>query len=343
MTEQKMDEQKASWDTGSPERTHFDPLLDCLVAVAKLYDKPVTATALAAGLPLEDNKLTTTLLPRAAERAGLTARLLNRDLDAIVPEVLPAILLLHNGHACVLTHLDNATNKATIIRPEAGLSEVEMEIDSLKELYTGFCFFIKREYQFDKERRLVTGEAGKHWFWDTLRLSFPIYRDVIIASVLINLFVLASPFYVRNVYDRVVPNSAFDTLWAFSIGIGIIFFFDLLLKLIRTYFLDIAGRKSDVILSSKIFAHVQALKLEYRPASVGSFAKMVSEFESIRDFITSATMSTLVDIPFVIIFLLAIYVFSGNLVIVPIVSVVLILVITVLIRRPVDESISHSY
>ncbi|KZZ55247.1 hypothetical protein A3762_12195 [Oleiphilus sp. HI0125] len=331
------------WDTGSPERTHFDPLLDSLVIVSKLYDKPSTATALSAGLPLVENKLTTTLLPRAAERAGLSTRMLSRELDSIVPEVLPAIMLLHNGNACVLNHIDKDSNQATIIRPEAGLGEEKLDLETLNEFYTGFCFFIKREYQFDKERKLVTGEAGKHWFWDTLRLSFPIYRDVIIASVLINLFVLASPFYVRNVYDRVVPNSAFDTLWAFSIGIGIIFFFDLVLKLIRTYFLDVAGKKSDVILSSKIFSHVQALKLEYRPSSVGSFAKMVSEFESIRDFITSATMSTLVDIPFVIIFLIAIYIFSGNLVIVPIVAVLIILIITIVIRRPVDESITHSY
>jgi ATP-binding cassette subfamily C protein LapB len=343
MTEENKEANATSWDTGSPERTHFDPLLDSLVIVSKLYDKAVTATALSAGLPLVDNKLTTTLFPRAAERAGLAARLLNRSLDEMVQEILPSVLLLHGGHACILTKLDKEKGKATIIRPEAGIGEVELSLEGLNELYTGYAFFIKREYHFDQERRLITGEVGKHWFWDTLRLSMPIYRDVILASVLINLFVLASPFYVRNVYDRVVPNSAFDTLWAFSIGIAIIFFFDLVLKLIRTYFLDVAGRKSDVILSSKIFAHVQALRLEYRPQSVGSFAKMVSEFESIRDFITSATMSTLVDIPFVIIFLIAIYFFSGNLVVVPLVSVLLILIITAVIRRPVDESITHSY
>ena len=343
MTEEHNGTNEMSWDTGAPERTHFDPLLDSLVIVSKLYDKAVTATALSAGLPLVDNKLTTTLFPRAAERAGLTARLLNRSLDEMVHEILPSVLLLRGGHACILTKLDKDNSKATIIRPEAGIGEVELPLDELNELYTGFAFFIKREYHFDKERRLITGEVGKHWFWDTLRLSTPIYRDIILASVLINLFVLASPFYVRNVYDRVVPNSAFDTLWAFSIGVGLIFFFDLVLKLIRTYFLDVAGRKSDVILSSKIFAHVQALQLEYRPQSVGSFAKMVSEFESIRDFITSATMSTLVDIPFVIIFLIAIYFFSGNLVVVPLISVLLILIITVVIRRPVDEAISHSY
>lgn len=343
MTEESKEERAMSWDTGSPERTHFDPLLDSLVVVSKLYDKAVTATALSAGLPLVDNRLTTTLFPRAAERAGLSARLLNRSLDEMVQEILPSVLLLHNGRACILTKLDREQSHASIIRPESGIGEEVLSLDALEALYTGFAFFIKREYRFDKERRLITGEKGKHWFWDTLRLSTPIYRDVILASVLINLFVLASPFYVRNVYDRVVPNSALDTLWAFSIGIGIIFLFDLILKLIRTYFLDVAGRKSDVILSSKIFAHVQALKLEYRPQSVGSFAKMVSEFESIRDFITSATMSTLVDIPFVIIFLLAIYFFSGNLVIVPLVSVLLILIITAVIRRPVDESITHSY
>lgn len=343
MTQPNNNSAMESWDTGSPQQTHFDALLDSLVIVTKLYDKPSSASALSAGLPLVDYKLTPALLPRAAERAGLSARLLNRNLEAIRSEVLPAILLLHNGNACVLTQLDADTHTATIIRPESGTGADEISLDDLASQYTGFCFFIKREYQFDKGRILMTGEAGKHWFWDTLRLSFPIYRDVILASVVINLFVLSMPFYVRNIYDRVVPNSAFDTLWAFSIGIALLFVFDLLLKLIRTYFLDVAGRKSDVILSSKIFAHVQALKLEHRPKSVGSFARMVSEFESIRDFITSATLSTLVDIPFVLIFLSAIYIFSGDLVIVPVVSILIILIITVLIRRPVDESVSHSY
>ncbi|CAH0990022.1 Toxin RTX-I translocation ATP-binding protein [Sinobacterium norvegicum] len=331
------------WHTGAPERSHFDPLLDSLVVISKLYDKPMSATALSAGLPLVDNKLTPALLPRAADRAGLAARLIQRDLTAIRQQVLPAVLLLNGEQACVLTEVDTATGRATVIRPESGEGESQLPLTELGQYYTGFAIFIKTRFDYGKQRRLVTGEKEKHWFWDTLKLSAPIYKDVVIASILINLFVLTSPMFVRNVYDRVVPNSAIDTLWAFAIGALIVFSFDFLLKLIRTHFLDVAGRKSDIILSSKLFAQVQNIKLENRPNSVGSFAKTVQDFESIRDFITSATLTTLVDLPFVFFFLIVIFIFSGNLVLVPIVGMLVILAISLFVRKPMDEAISHSF
>jgi ATP-binding cassette subfamily C protein LapB len=332
---------KKVWLTGAPESTHFDPLLDSLVVISKLYDKPMSAIALSSGLPLDDNKLTPALFPRAADRAGLSARIIQRSLHDIPEQVLPAIILLNGQLACVLTKISDG--QATIIRPETGEGEQQIALDELQSYYSGFSIFIKTRFNYGKERRLITGEKEKHWFWDTLKISLPIYKDVIIASILINLFVLTSPMFVRNVYDRVVPNSSIDTLWAFSIGALIIFTFDFVMKLIRTHFLDIAGRKSDIILSSKLFAQVQNIKLEHRPASVGSFAKTVQDFESIRDFITSATLTTLVDIPFTLLFLLVIYIFSGNLVLVPIVGILVILILSLFIRKPMDEAISHSF
>lgn len=331
------------WDTGSPTKTFYDPLLDSLVVIARLNGNPQVATALSSGLPLVEHRLTTDLLPRAAERAGLSARLLRRELEDIPTQVLPAIILLRQSRAAVLVSMDAAAGTARIIRPETGEGEETISLEALGEEYGGFAFFFKTKFAYDSHRKAAVGDDSGHWFWTTLKKSTSIYRDVIIASVLINLFALTSPMFVRNIYDRVVPNSAFETLWALAIGALIIFTFDFLLKVIRTHFLDTAGRKSDILLSAKLFERVQAVRLEHRPASVGSYAKTVQEFESIRDFITSATMATLVDIPFVFIFLLTIAILSGNLVLVPLVAIIIILIISFAIRQPVDESIKHSF
>ena len=104
------------WDTGSPSHTFFDPLLDALVVISRLNGNPQVATALSSGLPLVEHRLTTDLLPRAAERAGLSARLLRRELAEIPSQVLPAIILLRQSRAAVLVSTDSAAGTARISR-----------------------------------------------------------------------------------------------------------------------------------------------------------------------------------------------------------------------------------
>ncbi len=127
---------------------------------------------------------------------------------------------------------------------------------------------------------------------------WPIYGEVLIASLLINLFALVTPFFTMNVYDRVVPNLAVETLWVLAIGVSIVYGFDLLLRTLRAYFIDIAGKRVDVTLSVNLFSKVLGIRMADRPASVGAFANNVQEFESLREFVTSATITALVDLPF---------------------------------------------
>jgi len=122
-------------------------------------------------------------------------------------------------------------------------------------------------YQFDKRSEKSDEEEGKkgHWFWGTIVGSWRIYRDVFIASLLINIFAVASPLFVMNVYDRVVPNNAFDTLWVLAIGAAVVYLFDFLLRTLRAYFIDIAGKKSDILISATIFAKVSNITMASRP------------------------------------------------------------------------------
>jgi len=290
-----------------PPADQNDPLLSCLMFLTQFYQRPLSAHALTAGMPLENNRLTPELFQRAAERAKLTSKIAKKDLFSIHDQTLPVILLLADQRACILLEwLEDGL--ARVVIPESGIGETLVEVAELEELYFGHCIFIKPKYNFsDRAHETLEDDKSKHWFWSTIRQAWPTYSEVLVASFLINLFALASPLFIMNVYDRVVPNNAVDTLWVLAIGVGAVFTFDFIMKTLRGYFVDVAGKSVDIKLSAKIFEHMLGIRMANRPRSVGAFANTVHSFEAFREFITSTTITVLIDLPFVVLYLTVIY------------------------------------
>jgi ATP-binding cassette, subfamily C, bacterial LapB len=341
--EESSKENVDQWNTQGAALEYPNPLLDCLVLLSKYFHNPYTSDGIAAGLPITDNAMTPELFQRAAKRIGISTRFVKRSLAKIPDMVLPAVLLLRDQQACILLELDQTQGVAKILRPEAGEGEITLPIDKLAESFTGYCFFVRPLYQFDKRSEKSDEKENKkgHWFWGTIAGSWRIYRDVFIASLLINIFAVASPLFVMNVYDRVVPNNAFDTLWVLAIGAAVVYLFDFLLRTLRAYFIDIAGKKSDILISAAIFSRVNNITMASRPKSVGAFAKNLQEFESIRDFITSASITTLVDIPFMFLIIGVIWLIGGPVGYIPIVTIALIVLYSIIIQIPLRRSIEE--
>lgn len=330
----------------------IDDLLKCLVLFTKLYHKPYSAEALTAGLPveagLESPELFSInnakgLFSRAAERAGLKSSLINKELSNISPLQLPMIIMLSNQSACILDEISKDRKKAKIIMPAEEAIEEWVDMDVLEDEYLNYAFMVKKAFEYNDENSRASHLNKKHWFWGTIKLSAGIYKDVIYASLLINLFVLASPLFTMNVYDRVIPNNAIETLWVFAIGVVIIYVIDTFLKFTRTYLLENAARKSDIIMSSIIFEKVLDLKMAHHPASVGSFSSNLKDFDSIRSFLTNATMATVIDLPFAVIFLVVIWYIGGLIVLVPIITMCLIILYAMLIKNPLRDSIESTH
>lgn len=281
---------------------HHDPLLECLVALTRYHAVPASADALSAGLPLVDHCLTPSLFARAAKRAGLASKVVKRDLERIDAALLPVVLLLKDRSACLLMGWDDE-GRAQVALPELGETSVTLGRQELQARYTGMAIYARPEFRFDRRAPEVGRVKRRHWFWGALWENFPVYRDVLFAAFLINVFALAMPLFIMNVYDRVVPNQALETLWLLAVGIVIILVFDLVLRTMRGYFIDLAGKRVDVDLSARIMERVLGIRMEHRPVSAGSFAANLRSFETVRDFITSATVTTLVDLPFAVLFL----------------------------------------
>ncbi|MGS0683183.1 type I secretion system permease/ATPase [Shewanella sp. 125m-7] len=318
-----------------------DPLLDSLVLLTEHFGSPCSSDSLAAGLPMQGHVLTPELLPQAASRAGLAAKLSRKGLNEISPILLPCILLLKDKKACLLREFDIEQDKAVIQLPETGGKET-LSIEELEALYVGYLFLVKQEYRGDMGLDVHLHENKSHWLLQTIKDSAPIYRDALIASVLVNLFALVSPLFIMNVYDKVVPNLAFDSLWVLAIGAGIAYIFDLIMRQLRSYLIDVAGKKVDIIVSSRLFAKAIGIPLEKRSPSVGGMAKQLGEFDSIRDILTSATITTLVDLPFALFFLTIIYLVAGDLAVIPLIGSFIIIGYTLIMQPKLKAAIDES-
>lgn len=323
-----------------------DTLLDVFILFTKLFHKPYTKEALLSGLPIHENQklfsknASKSLFSRVAARAGLKTTLIKRPINEILGLHLPMILLLSNENVCILEQFNEDRTQAKIIYPEGDGLEQWLKVEDLEAEYLGFGYMLKKEFEYDTNNSRTLKLKQGHWFWSTIKRSAGIYKDVLWASFLINMFVIAAPLYTMNVYDRVLPNNATETLFVFTIGIILVFVLDFFLKTTRSYMLEVAAKKSDVIMSSIIFEKVLDLKMSVHPDSVGFFANSIKNFESVRSFFTTATMTAVIDFPFTIVFISVMYYIAGLLALVPIVTIMLMFLFAYFVRKPLEESIS---
>ncbi len=320
-----------------------DPLADCIVYLGKIYNVPVSKTGLRAGLPLVEDRLTVELFPRAADRAGFSARLLKRPLQKMSGFELPCVLLLDDGRACILASIDRDKQTAKLILPESGFGASLIPLQELAAKYTEYAFFVRPKYREDKQLGPMPTQSVKHWFWTPLFSSWRILRDVLVASFFINLFGLSGPFFTMNVYDRVIPNLAFDTLWVLAIGIGVIYGFNLVMKGLRGYFIDEAGKKFNLRVSSVLLERVLGLRMEVRPKSVGAFTRNLQEFDAVREFITSFSITALIDLPFMVLGLLAVWYLGGPIVLVHLAALFLMAFYAYIIQAPLKRAVEKSF
>lgn len=343
---QKTDEEKnVAWPLQADRLAIKDPLLECLQIMAGHYGRRISINGLIAGLPVPKSGVTPTLFVRAAERADLSARLVSKTLAALaIAPNLPCILVLEGGQACTVKEIKRSKGGEVIQKvkgkkvvagdtvfrvsfPETPDETVDMGLKDLANIYTGNAFFVRPTSRVDDRAGPASLEKGRDWFWSALSANKSIYMEVVLGALVINIFALASPLFTMNVYDRVVPNNATDTLWVLALGISLAYFFDFVLKNMRSMFLDIAGRRADVRISSSIFEQVLGMKLSQRPGSAGVLTSNMREFETLRDFFTSATMVTLIDLPFAMMFLVVMFMLGGPVALVPAVIMPLVVII----------------
>ncbi len=171
-----------------------------------------------------------------------------------------------------------------------------------------------------------------HWFWSAFLENKNTYYKVMLAATLVNFMSVGSSIFIMVVYDRVLPNSAYESLYALTIGMALVIVFDFILKMLKTYFIDYAGEFVDKNVGDTIFNRLLDAPTAVVTGPVGATANTFKEFDSVRDFFTSATLSLIVDIPFIFLFIFVIYLIAGPLAYIPLVAVPVVLTIGILLQ-----------
>ena len=323
------------------EKTSIDDtLLQSVSWLCNHYDLHRSTDALLAGLP-RANLVTPSLALSALANAGITGGLVKRHPRALPIQLMPLILLRADHGGCILLDRQesrDADNKLqvrySVVIPEVSTTPVEMTQEEMEAFHSGYAILAKPRARPDDRAGEMLPTPKGHWLFSTLWRYRRYYRSAAIAALLANILALASIFFTMNVYDRVVPNQAFVTLWSLGIGVLVAMVFEALIRFVRAHLLDVAAKKADLVLGSMLFRQALSVQMEHKPASSGSFANQLREFESVRDFTTSATLATITDLPFVLLFVGVIFAIGGQLGWITMMVLPLILIISVCIQWP---------
>lgn len=314
-----------------------DSLQGCLQFFIQHYRLNQTLTSLLVGLPLQKHRLTPEIFTKAARRAGLNSRVVRREIDDISAHVLPAVVMAKSGRGLVLLkrfkRKDDNVEVFVVLDTFSGDEQV-LEREAFSQLFDGGVILVRPSLSVEMDS---SRNPAQKWFWDTVSQFRPLYGKVMVSALIINLIALASPIFTMNVYDRVVPNAAYETLWVLAFGMVLAYVFDFIFKQLRVYFVDAAGKSADILLGSKIYGQLLNLRLGQQQMSAGAFANQLREYDSLRDFFTSSTLVAIVDLPFLFLFVFVIFLIAGPLALVPLVAIPVTIALCWATQTPMRE------
>ena len=337
------------WLESAPSR-EVDPVLDCLAFLARRSDRPSSPVLLRAGLALSDKgTLPFHQVEPALDQVGMRGDPLARRLKGWPSQRLPAILELSEDRAAVLLELKQGDGLVYV----PGLDEPTwVKLDDLQKVFTGRAVAVEPDPAREREGERPWDRVKRsHWFWSEVLKERREFWPVMLAALIVNLLALAVPLFTMNVYDRVIPNKAIPTLWVLALGVGLALAFDFALRLARARLVDEIGRNLDAKLSQKLFEKVMNLPMASRQGSTGALARRLSEYELVRDFFASTTVVLLVDLSFLVIFLVFITILAGWLVAVPLIGIALMALAGFVLQKKMgrtaldaqaDASLQHS-
>ena len=234
----------------------------------------------------------------------------------------PSIGFLHSGEAVIIQQVqkDGSIQLRRFTGSDGEAVEEILPRKQRADRLKPFMILARRNHS-------VSATKGKNdWFWGSLAQGKWLYVQVLFAAAITNFLGLSTSLFIMVVYDRVVPNEAIESLIALTIGVLIALGFDFIIKTLRAQFVDRAGKRADGRMSRLIFDKILTMKLDNRRQKSGAMASIVREFDTLREFFTSATLVAVVDLPFIFFFIWVISLIAGPLALIPLVAVPLVII-----------------
>lgn len=321
-----------------PELTGFTTAFK---EICVFLNRPSSDTVLYSDVPFDARSPGFEDVSRIAERVGLEADLVSPRAFVNRSFFLPLLVVFRDGRAVAI--LEEGSDGVLSFSNASSPRAAAFRFSDLRLEEVAYIASFSATY-LNTESIPGVGEARdidrRHWLAATVRPFWQAYAQVALAAFFINVLALATPLFTMNVYDRILPNKAISTLWVLALGISAAILFDFLLKTVRAALIDYAGRKADLKLSYLLFEKILHATLASRPQSTGEYANRVMQFEFVREFFTSNTLSTLIDSLFAFVFIATVYAVAGWIAVIPAIAFVVSLLIGYVAQHKIGNCVA---
>ena len=230
---------------------------------------------------------------------------------------------------------------------EAGTNApVELAAEAFAERYLGFVFLVakQRDKVNDPDSVDNSDVFGFRWFVPELLKHKKVWRDVLLASLVIQLLALGTPLFTQTIIDKVVVHRTESTLIVIGIGMTVFMIFSALLTWVRQYLVLHTGNRVDAVLASSVFDHLFKLPPRYferRPTGV--IAARLNGVENIREFIASAAVTLILDFPFLLIFVGIMFWYSVTLTLIALGILTVVAIISAVVAPLFQAQLNHQF
>jgi ATP-binding cassette, subfamily C, bacterial LapB len=304
-----------------------DPLLVCLALMTELLDHPISMSVLKSGFALDSKgHVPAAAIPDVAARYGIKAVWLKQRASAMPNYAMPVIAPLIDGRVAIIRSIKNGV--VDLLFAETGMRSQQLDVKELEGLLQESTLAVKLMPKTSKQSLLPIKEEAFGWFWNTMWRFRRFYYEAMVATVVANVLTLATVFFAMTVFNRVIPTQAITSLWTLTIGVTIAMLLEFGMRWLKAMLVDEGGKRADLAVNATLLREIMSVRLDHRPQSIGIFASSMRDFDALRDFMSSSLFVTVADLPFVVLFLLVIWLIAGPLVLIPLVVLILLIIVS---------------
>ncbi|WP_045442771.1 type I secretion system permease/ATPase [Citrobacter sp. S-77] len=319
-------------------KTHplYEPWLQAMLIIAKHYRLDFSLEHVRVVINHESQSPRQQVLEDMARHLGLGLRRVSVNAELLDPWRLPLIAEFTGGQIAVINRMDKEGNVSLQFSGDSGLETVLTREELATRLLGGV---VLRPLESTPDARVddYIKPYEKNWFWQLALKDWRRYGDIMLVAMIANVLALSGMVFSMQVYDRVVPSQSEATLWVLFGGVMVAITFEFIMRMLRVHLSDVIGKRADLRISERVFAHALRIKNGARSKSTGSFIAQIRELESVRELITSTTIAAISDLPFFLLFVFILWMIGGPLVLVVLLAVPLLLIPGLLVQRPLGR------
>jgi len=302
-----------------------------MALMTQLLENPVPMSALKSGFALDSQgHIPRAAVPEVANRHGFIASWVKKKATQFPNYSLPVIAPLLDGRVAILRSVNDG--QATVLFAESGMRAHTIPVEEFDAIIIDVSLVMKLQPKTSKQQLIPLKTEAFGWFWNTMWRFRRFYYESMVATVVANILTLATVFFTMNVFNRVIPAQAYNSLWTLTIGVGIAMLLEFLMRHLKARLVDEGGKRADLAVNATLLREIMSVRLDHRPQSIGIFASSMRDFDALREFISSSLFVTIADLPFVFMFLLLIWVIGGPLVIIPAIVVPVLIILSLVVQ-----------